>query len=452
MERHKTTMIGSTEIPKTKVFLLFFVLFLIITTQKESSSSIKNKSINTFRKLLSIKETFLKSNESNHHNSSNLPIIKPKCDVIHQNYTERCHFVQKNEGCGIYTRLHYCYFSEIYLQPIYYIFMGIWVYHLFYLLGNTASMYFVPALTTISRALKLPANVAGVTLLALGNSASDLSSIMVAVSSGSTIFGIGVVVGVALFLLTVVLGIICLVSKVKVTRRPFLRDTILYFLSTSFILVLFLLNRIRIYESILLIVFYFLYIFIVVSGRFVRQQYIKIFYKKAKETDVVYENSVENNSWLNLDDWFGGWREVRDGIDEEEERKSLELTENARLVIPTDFVVTKTEEPLQIYEPKEEDPQESRQEVDEINPEEMTDDEKITFISHQFIGNHFKVPVEHVEEDDDLPERRNFVLRLCSQFGDLFHWKEKTFFWKIHFVLGLNFIQFISQWMDFGIF
>jgi Ca2+/Na+ antiporter len=430
-------MIGLTEIPKTKVFLLFFVLFLIITTQKESTSSIKNKSINTFRKLLSIKETFLKSNGSNHNNNTDLPIGKPKCDVKNQNYTERCHFVQTTEGCGIYTRLHYCYFSEIYLQPIYYFFMGIWVYHLFYLLGNTASMYFVPALTTISRALKLPANVAGVTLLALGNSASDLSSIMVAVSSGSTIFGIGVVVGVALFLLTVVLGIICLVSKVKVTRRPFLRDTILYFLSTTFILVLFLLNRIRIYESILLIIFYFLYIFIVVSGRFVRQQYIKIFYKKAKETDVVYENSVDNHGWLNLDDWFGGWREVRDGIEEEEGRRSLEMAETARLVIPTTaFVVPKTEEPLQVLEPKEEDLQESREE--EINPEEMTDDEKINFISHQFIGNHFKVPVDHVEEDDDIPERRNIVIRLCSKFGDLFHWREKTFFWKIHFVLGLN--------------
>jgi Ca2+/Na+ antiporter len=171
------------------------------------------------------------------------------------------------------------------------------------LLGNTAEDYFVPSLTTISDYLKLSPNVAGVTLLALGNGAPDLSSIIVSVLGGSTAFGIGAPIGGGLFVCSIVLGIVCFVSDVKVTRRPFLRDSIMYFVSVVFVFILFLKNGIAIYESIICILLYVLYVFIVVMGRFIRQQWNKRFGKSSESEE------QEEDGELYGGDWTGGWRE-----------------------------------------------------------------------------------------------------------------------------------------------
>ena len=63
-------------------------------------------------------------------------------------------------------------------QPLYYIISIIFIIIYFYLLGDTAESYFSPSLFKISRYLSLSPNLAGITLLALGNGSPDLSSIV----------------------------------------------------------------------------------------------------------------------------------------------------------------------------------------------------------------------------------------------------------------------------------
>ena len=81
-----------------------------------------------------------------------------------------------------YLILLYCYlYVETDFEVIVFIFQVFWIYVLFYLLGDTASTYFSLALIKLSEYLRLPPNIVGVTLLALGNGAPDLSSIIVGI-------------------------------------------------------------------------------------------------------------------------------------------------------------------------------------------------------------------------------------------------------------------------------
>ena len=75
---------------------------------------------------------------------------------------------------------------------------------------------------------QLSQNVAGVTLLALGNGAPDLFSAFSATNSGSPDLAVGGAVGSGLFITTVCVGGVAFLAPFKVTRRPFLRDVAFY--------------------------------------------------------------------------------------------------------------------------------------------------------------------------------------------------------------------------------
>lgn len=70
------------------------------------------------------------------------------------------------------------------------------------MLGDTAEAYFSSSLIKISGYLRLSPNIAGVTLLALGNGAPDLSAIIVGVLSGDTDIGVGAPIGGGVFVTT----------------------------------------------------------------------------------------------------------------------------------------------------------------------------------------------------------------------------------------------------------
>jgi len=98
---------------------------------------------------------------------------------------------------------------------------------LFRLLGSTADEYFSPALEMFSSELGLPPRFAGVTLLALGNGASDVSATMNAVWSDPTNgykMSLGALTGASMFVTTIVAGMVILANGGVICRGALLRD------------------------------------------------------------------------------------------------------------------------------------------------------------------------------------------------------------------------------------
>ncbi len=91
----------------------------------------------------------------------------------------------------------------------------------------------------ISSEVQIPPALGGVTLLALGNGAPDISSAITAISAGGqkTKLGFGALIGAAMFDITIVTGLIAIIcDKPTVARRPFLRDCIFLLVATLFVL------------------------------------------------------------------------------------------------------------------------------------------------------------------------------------------------------------------------
>jgi hypothetical protein len=98
---------------------------------------------------------------------------------------------------------------------------------LFRMMGSSADEYFSPSLTMFSDRLGLPPRFAGVTLLALGNGASDVSATMNAISSDNGYgyqMSLGGLTGGAMFVTTVVAGCVVFTAGGVPCRGALVRD------------------------------------------------------------------------------------------------------------------------------------------------------------------------------------------------------------------------------------
>jgi len=91
--------------------------------------------------------------------------------------------------------------------------------------------YLVPAIDKICLALKLPTEVAGATLVAIGSALPDILATTIGVATGNEDLGLGGVVGSALIAFTLIPGICGVMGGSKVSElslRPILRDSIFF--------------------------------------------------------------------------------------------------------------------------------------------------------------------------------------------------------------------------------
>ncbi|KAL6008414.1 hypothetical protein ACLOJK_033924 [Asimina triloba] len=139
---------------------------------------------------------------------------------------------------------------------------------LFYLLGNTASLYFCPALENLSRLLNLSPAIAGVTLLSLGNGAPDAFATIVSFMGPGSARNVGLnsVLGGAFFVSSVVVGIICILvapHRISIEKLGFLRDVCFLILAQASLLVILIVGKIGIIGAIAFASLYAVYVVVV---------------------------------------------------------------------------------------------------------------------------------------------------------------------------------------------
>ncbi|KAI3637638.1 hypothetical protein MIR68_004287 [Amoeboaphelidium protococcarum] len=188
---------------------------------------------------------------------------------------ERCQFVRdfcldKEHSPSLipYMELYYCQLQDV--QWLGLILFGLQMIFLFVFLGTAASDYFCPNLSTLSNLLSLPQEVAGVTLLAVGNGASDLISSLVAINQvGSVAMGVGEIIGAGLFVAGIVAGAVVISSKqsvVKVERGTFVRDIGFLMVAVLYLGVLLVTGQMFWWQGLLMVGIYASYVMYVFYG------------------------------------------------------------------------------------------------------------------------------------------------------------------------------------------
>lgn len=233
--------------------------------------------------------------------------------------TANCH---SDDGFIDYLIFTFCTFDkEIAYIPI--IILALWLCILFVSLALVADSFFCPSLRVIADSLKLSQNVAGVTFLAFGNGAPDVFSAIAAIGNskdGDSGLAFGALFGAAMFITTIIVGVICFIQPFTSVQRPLLRDMIFFTLAAFWAFIVVWDGSIVIWETLGFLFLYVIYIFVVIGGRYANQ---KIKQKKGIVSNNDFGNKRENTPNLRTDttiqDSYNG-EDDRGDEDEEEIR------------------------------------------------------------------------------------------------------------------------------------
>ena len=185
----------------------------------------------------SLRETdrFLEDEEDDYSRFSCRYIFEkvPDSGYAQCQYAKTC-----NGGEGVWSSFVFCsnFLSVnaylIILSPI----IVIWMVLLFRLLGSTAEDYFSPSLEMFSVKLGLPPRFAGVSLLALGNGAADVSATISAITSDEENgykLSLGALTGAAMFVGGVIAGVVIIVAEGVPCRGALFRDVTALLVTTA---------------------------------------------------------------------------------------------------------------------------------------------------------------------------------------------------------------------------
>ncbi|KAK4392661.1 Cation/calcium exchanger 1 [Sesamum angolense] len=181
---------------------------------------------------------------------------------------EKCSYVKSHEGCKPrgyipYLHLFYCTFSPV----LGYLSLSLWLILLFYLLADTASNYFCHSLVGLSKILKLSPTAAGISLLSLGNGAPDVfASIISFTGDGTADIGLNSVLGGALFVSCVVVGIIGVSvgnDGARVSRRGFIINVGVLLLSLACLILIIAVGELSLWAALSFLSLYFIYALLV---------------------------------------------------------------------------------------------------------------------------------------------------------------------------------------------
>ncbi|KAG6330490.1 hypothetical protein ID866_8599 [Astraeus odoratus] len=194
----------------------------------------------------------------------------PQCQPLKHLTSSQC--IHVREECPVsdtvlsipYLQIYFC--TQPNLRSLVFTALVLWLFFLFSTLGISASDFFTPNLATIAQFLGLDENVAGVTFLAFGNASPDVFSTFSAMRADSGSLAIGELLGAASFIVSCVVGAMCIIRPFRVNRFPFLRDVGFFTLAVALLLFILQDGHIQAWESGMLVVLYVGYACAVVVG------------------------------------------------------------------------------------------------------------------------------------------------------------------------------------------
>ena len=141
-----------------------------------------------------------------------------------------------------------------YIVGVFFMFLGIAI---------VCDDFFVASLEKICEVLRLSDDVAGATFMAAGGSAPELFTALIGVFIAKSNVGFGTIIGSAVFNVLFVIGACAFFSRETLTLTwwPLARDCAFYVLDLVVLFVFFLDQKIELYESIVLLLLYFCYVF-----------------------------------------------------------------------------------------------------------------------------------------------------------------------------------------------
>ena len=178
----------------------------------------------------------------------------------------------------------------------------------FYALNRVTDSYFVESLESLSKRMRLTSDIAGASLMAMGSSAPELFTSLLALIKHVDLaeLGAGTIVGSALFNILVIVGATALVGKAVLNWQPAVRDLIFYLASIGLLYMAFVDGQVTMMEALTFVGFYLVYLIALPVWR-------KIFpyedpYDNSAEVSIEKEEEEESNAWYWLwcvpIDWF----------------------------------------------------------------------------------------------------------------------------------------------------
>ncbi|RLN40905.1 cation/calcium exchanger 1-like [Panicum miliaceum] len=180
-----------------------------------------------------------------------------------------------------YLHLFYCVLGGGRRPALGYAAMAAWLAVLFYLLADTAAVYFCSSLEGLARLLGLPPAIAGATLLSLGNGAPDALSALASLDGGkgggAAAVGLNGVLGGAMFVSAAVLGVVALRvggQGIAVDRASFFRDAGFLLLALAAVAVVLAAGEVNIWGAVAFASLYLVYVLAVAftPDRWTRRQ------------------------------------------------------------------------------------------------------------------------------------------------------------------------------------